>query len=155
MRPLRCLLLGCKRSKDNTTPDLSFIASGHRFKTKQDEYRGFIFTPARVTTNYGLLPDMTEALAMIENDSEISEITVENLPEARVIQNVSEFSSEGLRYLAGYIAFRYEPFAILTRQHCEYRVDEEQKHEEEEYVGDVGVHLGGLVPSPVAERPED
>ncbi|KAJ4451774.1 hypothetical protein ANN_03246 [Periplaneta americana] len=44
----------------------SFIASGHRFKTKQDEYRGFIFTPARVTTNYG---DPTGQLISVTPDA--------------------------------------------------------------------------------------
>lgn len=79
--------------------DISFNSSAVELEEDTNDY---------LTSNLfaGLLPDMTEALAMIENDSEISEITIENLPEVRVIQNVPEFSSEGLRYLAGYIAFR-------------------------------------------------
>ncbi|KAJ4425971.1 hypothetical protein ANN_27597 [Periplaneta americana] len=89
--------------------DISFNSSAVEIAADTNDY---------LTSNLfaELLPDMTEALAMIENDSEISEISDENFPEVRVTQNVSEFPNRNAWLFVGQLKLQTTPEAMKNYQ---------------------------------------
>ncbi|XP_049782615.1 mucin-17-like [Schistocerca cancellata] len=56
----------------------------------------------------GILPDMCEALQMIDGEKELRDINfpVQPAPEESAVKEGCDCSAEGFRYLAGYIAYR-------------------------------------------------
>ena len=92
---LRLLLLG-RNAND--------IPLSNRSPVEQEE--GQEFLTSRLL--HGILPDMSEPLAMIEGETEIQDINLEFNSETEIspITGGIDCSVEGFRYLAGYIAHR-------------------------------------------------
>ncbi|XP_035204443.1 uncharacterized protein LOC118179377 [Stegodyphus dumicola] len=63
---------------------------------------------AYITSNFfgNILPDMTEALKMLDGETEMRDIVFDNSRLTLASEPAADCSVEGFRYLAGYIAYR-------------------------------------------------